>query len=120
MIVENIFISLIQIATERGLTVAITPSVTPLLTAEAIARLAAAGTSRIALSLDGPDAATHDAFRGTPGAYAATRTAIAAARAVGLPLQINTSLSRRNIATLAATADVIAETSSFRHAPHSV
>jgi radical SAM protein len=98
---------LIEAAVDAGLRVAITPSVTPLLTADAIAQLAAAGISRIALSLDGPDAATHDAFRGTLGAFAATRDAIAAARAIGLPLQINTSLSRQTVGSLEATGRLI-------------
>jgi radical SAM protein len=100
--------ALIEAAVGRGLSVAITPSVTPLLTAEAIRRLAAAGVGRIALSLDGPDAATHDAFRGTRGAYAATLAAVAAVRAAGVPLQINTSLSRKNIDSLAATGRIVA------------
>jgi radical SAM protein len=98
---------LIEAAVAAGLTVAITPSVTPLLTAGAIERLAAVGISRIALSLDGPDAATHDAFRGSPGAFAATQAAIAAVRAVDLPLQINTSLTRRTVGTIEATGRVI-------------
>jgi len=101
--------TLIGTAVRRQLSVAITPSVTPLLTTSAIQRLAAAGVSRIALSLDGPDAATHDAFRGTPGAYAATLEAIAAVRAAGVPLQINTSVSRRTVDSLAATGRIVAE-----------
>ena len=99
---------LIEAAVDEGLTVAITPSVTALLTADAIERLAAAGVSRMALSLDGPDAATHDTFRGTPGAFAATHDAIAAARAIDLPLQINTSVSSKTAATLADTGRLIA------------
>jgi len=100
---------LIEAAVDAGLTVAITPSVTPLLTGDAIERLAAAGISRMALSLDGPDAATHDTFRGTPGAFAATRDAIAAAHAIDLPLQINTSLSRKTVGGLEATGRLVAE-----------
>lgn len=100
---------LIEAAVDEGLTVAITPSVTPLLTSDAIERLTAAGISRIALSLDGPDAATHDTFRGTPGAFAATRDAITAVRAIDLPLQINTSVSRKTVDTLEATGRLIAD-----------
>jgi len=99
---------LIGAAVSRNLALAITPSVTPLLTADAIRRLAAAGISRMALSLDGPDAATHDAFRGTPGSFAATLDAVAVARRTGLPLQINTSLSRRTVDALAATGELVA------------
>ena len=52
-----------------GLPVALAPSATPRVTPEALARLKAAGVDRIALSLDGADAATHDAFRGFPGSF---------------------------------------------------
>jgi radical SAM protein with 4Fe4S-binding SPASM domain len=83
--------------------------VTPLLTADAIARLAAAGVERIALSLDGPDAATHDAFRGMPGSFAATLRAIDAVRAAGVGLQVNTSLSRATVGKLLATSLRVSE-----------
>jgi len=89
--------TIIEAARCRGLEVAVTPSVTPLLTLDAIRRFADSGTSRLALSLDGPDARTHDAFRGSPGAFAATVRAIAAARVTGLPMQVNTSLTRDTV-----------------------
>jgi radical SAM protein len=98
---------LIERAVQQQLNVAITPSVTPLLTADAIRRLADAGISRIALSLDGPDAVTHDTFRGTLGAYAATLEAITAVRAVGLSVQINSSLSPQTVGGLTALADMV-------------
>ena len=97
----------IEAAVGKGLTVAITPSVTPLLTEQAIRRLAAAGISRIALSLDGPDAATHDTFRGMPGAFAATLDAIKHVRAAGVSLQINTSVSPQTAGGLAATGELM-------------
>lgn len=85
--------AIVEAAAARRLAVALAPSVTPLLTQEAIRRLAAAGVHRIALSLDGPEAACHDAFRGMPGSFEATVQAIAAAQVAGLPLQINTSVT---------------------------
>lgn len=100
---------LVAAATKLGLHVALAPSVTPLLTADAVARLAAAGVRRVALSLDGPDAAAHDAFRGMPGSFAATLDAIGAVRAAGLPLQVNTSLSRENVGRLLATSLRVSE-----------
>lgn len=53
----------------RGLEVAMTPSATPLVTAEALERLRDAGLHRLAVSLDGVDASTHDAFRGVSGSF---------------------------------------------------
>jgi radical SAM protein len=85
--------AIVDAAVARGLEVALAPSVTPLLTADAIARLAGAGVRRIALSLDGPDAAAHDEFRGTRGSFDATLRAVDAAERAGLALQINTSVT---------------------------
>jgi radical SAM protein len=100
--------AIVERAVDARLTVALAPSVTPLLTARVIERFAAAGVSRIALSLDGPDAATHDGLRGVAGSFAATRDAIGAARAAGLPLQLNSSLTRRTVDALPATGALVA------------
>jgi radical SAM protein len=94
-------------AVRRKLAVAVAPSVTPALTPEAIGRLAALGVGRIALSLDGPDARTHDRFRGAPGSFARTRAAIEAVRAAGVSVQINTSLTRQTAGSLTRTAEVV-------------
>jgi radical SAM protein len=100
---------LIAHAVRLGLTVAVTPSGTPLLTADAVRRLAGLGVRRLALSLDGPSAAVHDGIRGQPGSYAYTVAALQHARACGLPTQINTTISRRNVGTLPAIAERVAE-----------
>jgi radical SAM protein len=77
--------------------VSLTPSATPLLTREVIVRLKEAGLARLAVSMDGASAATHDAFRGLSGSFARTLDAVRWANEVGLPVQINTTFSRRNI-----------------------
>jgi radical SAM protein len=102
-------LELVQAATALGLHVALAPSVTPLLTPRALARLAEAGVRRVALSLDGPDAATHDAFRGMAGAFAATLAAVAAVRDAGMELQVNTSLSRATVGKLLPTSLRVSE-----------
>src|SRR5512138_396784 len=55
---------LARYAVKIGLRTNVTPSATPLLTAEAIEKFKEAGVSRMAISLDGPDAESHDHFRG--------------------------------------------------------
>lgn len=77
-----------------GLTMAMTPSATPLLTTAALARLRSAGLARLALSLDGADAITHDAFRGVGGTFDRTIALLEAAPGLGLETQINTSVTR--------------------------
>ena len=43
-----------------GLRTNVTPSATPMLTSDVVDRFKAAGNARMAISLDGPDAAVHD------------------------------------------------------------
>jgi AdoMet-dependent heme synthase len=59
-----------------------------------------AGIARISLSIDGANAASHDAFRGVAGSFDQVVRAAKAARATGLEFQINTTVTRRNVAEL--------------------
>ena len=89
--------TLVEYATMRGVRTSLTPSATPLLTQEAIAELQSCGLARLAVSLDGSTAEIHDAFRGIPGSYDLTLRAIRWARELNLPVQINTTITRRNL-----------------------
>jgi radical SAM protein len=88
---------LIGHARKMGVHISLTPSATPLLTREVVFRLKEAGLARLAVSMDGASAATHDAFRGMSGSFARTLDAVRWANEAGLPVQINTTFSRRNI-----------------------
>ena len=59
-------------------------------------RIVAAGIRRVAISLDGADAATHDRFRGQAGAFDAALAGFRQLLARGMPMQINTTVSRHN------------------------
>lgn len=98
---------LIRYASEAGVRVAMTPSVTPLLTDDAIRRLADAGLSQIAFSLDGSGPEVHDRFRGVAGSFARTIEVMSIARDAGLPVQINTTVSRHNLDDLPAMAELL-------------
>jgi radical SAM protein len=98
--------SLISLARVLGFGVSVAPSATPLLTPATVRRLRAAGVEAISLSLDGSDAGRHDALRGMPGCFSRTLEAAAAARAAGLPFQINTLVSRETLPDLAAIHEV--------------
>ena len=89
---------LVEYATKLDVRISLTPSATPLLTREAIENLKSAGLARLAVSLDGSRSAIHDAFRGVVGSYDWTLRAIRWARDIGLPVQINTTIMRRNLA----------------------
>lgn len=95
-------VSLVRDGTLLGLRMTMTPSVTPRLTDEALASLKEAGLARMALSLDSPDAATHDGFRGVPGTFARTLDRARKARELGLSIQINTTVTSRTFPRLAA------------------
>src|ERR1035437_3570484 len=91
---------LIGHARTRGVRVSLTPSATPLLTGEMVVRLKEAGLARLAVSMDGACAETHDAFRGMLGSFAQTLDAVRWANEIELPVQINTTFSQRNIAEI--------------------
>jgi len=93
---------LIAHARSVGVRVSLTPSATPLLTREIIVQLKDAGLARLAVSMDGASAETHDAFRGMNGSFARTLDAVRWANEIGLPVQINTTFSRRNIGEIDA------------------
>jgi radical SAM protein len=100
---------LVRYATGVGLTVALTPSGTAAATRARLAELKDAGLSRIAISLDGPTPATHDAFRRVCGSYAWTMRIVDAAIDLGLPLQINSTISRITLPYLNAMAERVSE-----------
>lgn len=88
---------LVEYASNHGVRISLTPSATPLLTKEAVKRLKQCGLARLAISLDGPNATLHDAFRRVPGSYDFTLSAVRWAREIGLPVQINTTITRHNL-----------------------
>jgi len=77
---------LIDYARSVKVRVSLTPSATPLLTREVIVRLKTAGLARLAVSIDGASAETHDAFRGMSGSFARTLDAVRWANEIGLPV----------------------------------
>lgn len=88
---------LVQYGTSLGLRVSLSPSATPLLTREALAMLKDSGLARLAISLDGSRAASHDAFRGVNGSFDRVLQAVQWAHELNLPVQINSTLSRHNL-----------------------
>ncbi len=93
--------------TRLGLSIAMTPSATPLVTKDALRRLADCGLQRLAVSIDGANAGSHDRMRGVPGSFARSLEILSDARACGLPLQVNTTVYRGNVDELADLADLL-------------
>ncbi|HEY9870547.1 MAG TPA: TIGR04053 family radical SAM/SPASM domain-containing protein [Candidatus Obscuribacterales bacterium] len=89
---------LIEEARRCGFKVAMTPSATASVTRDIVRKLKKAGLERIAVSLDGPDAETHDAFRRVRGSFEWSKSILSWAREFDLPIQINTTICRHNLA----------------------
>ncbi len=86
---------LARYGTEKGLRVALATNGT-LVTKSIARKIIEAGVKRVAISLDGADAATHDAFRGIPGAFDAAITGFRNLKDLGMSVQINTTVARHN------------------------
>ena len=95
-------VDLVAHARRRGVTVSLTPSGTALVTEEKLRALRDAGLGRLAVSLDGATAEAHDAFRGVRGSHRHTLRILERARAIGLPLQVNTTVCRQTVDDLPA------------------
>src|ERR1700730_13972895 len=91
-----------------GLRTNVSPSATPLLTRKAINEFKECGVMRMAISLDGPNAPSHDGFRGVPGTFDRAIDALEDARLIGLETQLMTTVTRRNIHSLDQIAQIAA------------
>ena len=96
---------LARAAASRGMRVVMAPC-GALLTDTTAARLKESGISAISISIDASNAADHDAFRGVNGAFDTALRGLRCARHAGLAIQINTTVSRLNIAQLPAMLDL--------------
>jgi heme b synthase len=68
-----------------------------LITEENVKAMKASGIQRISISLDGPGAETHDAFRKVKGSFEGSLRGVEIARREELPFQINTTITRANL-----------------------
>src|SRR6476659_1346853 len=86
---------LARYATDKGLRVALATNGT-LVTKDVARMIVDAGVRRVSISLDGADAATHDAFRGIPGAFDAAVHGLRNLKALGMSVQINMTIAKHN------------------------
>lgn len=105
---------LIATAQSHGLAVSVSPSGTPLLTADAIARLKRAGVDAISLSIDGATAQHHDDIRQVPGCFERTLEAARAATREQLMFQVNTLVAKETLGDLEAIYPLVKEIGAAR------
>ena len=60
-------------------------------------RISDVGISRVAISIDGSNASTHDSFRGVPGSFDLALRGARNVREAGVELQLNMTVSRHNV-----------------------
>jgi len=104
---------LVYFGRSEGLNMGLTPSATALVTEELISDLASAGLQRLAISIDGPNAAVHDTFRGTSGSFAHSLRILEAARRHGIRTQVNTTVHAGSIARLGEIATLVSQLESI-------
>ena len=108
-LLRNDIFELVDYATRLGIPVALSPSVTPMLTPEMIQRIVDSGVKAVSISLDGSHPDTHEGVRGIPGHFEKTVEAIRALSAAGLTVQINTTVMRANVDELAEIAQIVSD-----------
>lgn len=99
--------ALIRHGKEAGLRMGTIPAATPRLTRERLAALKDAGVDQVAFSLDAPEAAAHDGFRGVEGSYAKVIEALGWSHELGIPAQINTCFAAWNFKDLEAMISLV-------------
>jgi radical SAM protein with 4Fe4S-binding SPASM domain len=80
-----------------------------LVTGRVAAKIADTGFSRVAISLDGAKADTHDRFRGMPGSHGLALRGLRNLREEGVSVQVNSSIAKHNVAELPALLDLALE-----------
>jgi radical SAM protein len=90
-----------------GLVTSLSPSGTPLLDFSALRRASEHGLSAVSISIDGECAEVHDRFRGVEGSFQHSIEGAAATVALGLQLQINTTIAIHNLDRLPAIGELV-------------
>ncbi len=100
---------LLSYARKVGVRFALSPAVTELLTYDKLREIKEAGASAISVSLDGASARTHDHIRRREGTFERTIQAMKDAVQLGLNIQVNTAIMKRNYEELPLIFDLISE-----------
>lgn len=105
---KDIF-DLVKYARSQSVPVGLSPSVTPLVTQEALQKMRELSVKSVSISLDGADAATHEGIRGVDGHFAKTMEVLDMMVREGFTVQVNTTVMRDNVEQLADIAALLKE-----------
>lgn len=103
---EDLF-DLAEYARSFGMPIGFAPSVTPLLTRAAAARMREVGAKTVSISLDGALPETHEGVRGVADHFARTAEAVELLLREDHTVQINTTVMRGNVEELADVAGLV-------------
>ncbi len=92
--------NLMSYASKIGLNFAASPAVSNLLTRQAMQEIKDAGASSISVSLDGQSSETHEGIRKVDGTFERTIETMRLAKELGLAIQVNTTVMKRNLQEL--------------------
>ena len=95
-------------AADRGLRVVMAPC-GALVDHDSVERMLGAGIRHVSISIDGAPAASHDGFRGVPGAFDTALRALRVLREAGMPFQMNATVTRENVGEQSAIVDLCLE-----------
>ncbi len=98
---------LIEYGVSIGLKISVAPSATNHLTPDVIKRFKDLGVLSLSLSLDGSTKEKHDEFRGVDGVYDMTIRAAEEIKKAGIPLQVNTLVSKETYDDIPAIFEVV-------------
>jgi heme b synthase len=110
---EDIF-ELAKHGTDLGLRMVMAANGT-LITPEIVTKMKSSGIQRVSISLDGPDASTHDRFRQVPGAFEGSLRGIEELKRQGIEFQINTTITRHNVEMVQAMLDLAVRLGAAAH-----
>lgn len=78
-------------------------------------KMIASGIRRVSVSIDGVNAASHDGFRGVPGAFDGALRGIETLKAAGMEFQINTTVTTRNLHQVKGILDLTVKLGAAAH-----
>jgi len=85
--------------TNKGLRMVMATNGT-LVNAATVKKMISSGIKRVSISIDGKDAASHDAFRQQIGAFEGAMAGIGAMKIAGMEFQINTTITKANLSQI--------------------
>lgn len=113
-LLRNDIFDLASRGTELGLRMVMATNGT-LLTREIVETMKASGIKRVSVSLDGPDASSHDQFRQVPGAFDWSINGVRFLRDAHLDFQINTTVTKHNVKRVPEMLDVAIKLGAVAH-----